>query len=67
MTATGDDLANPKIPIGYMALRSKFPDLSDWATILEQYSPHCLTFEIDIDCVIAGATEILGSAFPGGF
>jgi hypothetical protein len=66
MTATGDSLTRLWFPIGYLSRISKFPDLLTWIIIVEQYSPRHLTFETDVNRAIGGATEIFGSAFPGG-
>ena len=54
------------IPIGMMSLIPKLPSLGRWGMLVQHYSARKLTYEEDAVRAFAGATEIMGSTFPGG-
>jgi hypothetical protein len=54
------------IPMGMMSLIPNKPSLGRWGMIIENFSSRNLTFEHDTSRALAGATEVMVGAFPGG-
>jgi hypothetical protein len=54
-------------PIGIMAMITPYPSLRLWGNLVGIYSSRVLTHENDFVRAFAGATNIIGPTFPGGF
>jgi hypothetical protein len=54
-------------PMGIMAMITPYPSLKRWANLVETYSTRALTHETDFVRAFAGATDVIGPTFSGGF
>jgi hypothetical protein len=55
------------VPMGIMATITPYPSIQRWGNLVEKYSSRALTHEIDFLRAFAGATNVIGPTFPGGF
>lgn len=61
-----DEREHSGAPMGLMSLLISVPCLGRWGLLVQDYSRRQLTFETDTMRAFAGATNIMGSRFPGG-
>ncbi|KAJ8116615.1 hypothetical protein OPT61_g1986 [Boeremia exigua] len=61
-----DERPHSGAPMGLMSLLLSVPCLGRWGLLVQDYSRRLLTFEDDTVRAFAGATNIMGSRFPGG-
>ena len=54
------------VPMGMMSLIPDLPSLGRWGMLVQDYTMRTLTYGHDAIRAFAGATEIMGSTFPGG-
>jgi hypothetical protein len=54
------------VPMGMMSLIPKLPRLGRWGMLVANFSSRDLTYETGVTRALAGATEVMGTTFPGG-
>jgi hypothetical protein len=54
-------------PMGINSMIIPYPSLQRWGMLVDRYSPRNLTYEDDFLRAFAGATNVIGPTFPGGF
>jgi hypothetical protein len=53
------------VPMGMMSLIPQRPSLGRWGMLIENFTSRALTYDKDVHSAFAGATEVMGSTFPG--
>lgn len=61
-----DEREHSGAPMGLMSLITSVPCLGRWGLLVQDYSRRNVTFEDDYVRAFAGATNAMGSRFPGG-
>lgn len=61
-----DERPHSGAPMGLMSLLLSVPCLGRWGLLVQDYSRRLLSFEDDTVRAFAGATNVMGSRFPGG-
>lgn len=54
------------VPMGMLSLIPKLPTLGRWGMLVEDFSMRSPSYVSDYGHAFAGATEIMGSTYPGG-